>query len=251
MESVWLFVALGAALAGFVQGLSGFAFGMVSMSVWIWVLEPQVAATLAVFGALVGQLVAAFSVRRGFDLRMLLPFVAGGLVGIPLGVALLPRLNMDVFRALLGALLVLWCPAMLMSSRLPRLKAGNRLADGLVGMLGGIMGGLGGFTGTLPTLWCTLCGYERDRQRAIIQNFNLSMLAVTMLTYLGTGLVTRDVLPLFAIVAPAMLIPTFLGTRMYLGISDLRFRQIVLGLLTASGVILLASSVPKLISIYF
>ena len=97
------------------------------------------------------------------------------------------------------------------------------------------------------TLWCTLRGYPKDTQRIVIQNFNLSMLMVTMGTYLATGIVTRDMLPLFAIVAPAMLVPTLLGTRMYIGISEARFRQIVLGLLTVSGVALLVSSVPQLL----
>ncbi|MFA4914028.1 MAG: sulfite exporter TauE/SafE family protein, partial [Burkholderiaceae bacterium] len=82
---------------------------------------------------------------------------------------------------------------------------------------------------------------------SVIQNFNLSMLLVTMGTYLATGIVTRDMLPLFAIVAPAMLIPTLLGARLYVGISETRFRQIVLGLLTASGVALTASAIPRLL----
>lgn len=73
------------------------------------------------------------------------------------------------------------------------------------------------------------------------------MLAVTMATYLGTGMVARSMLPLFAIVAPAMLIPSLLGSRLYIGISEMRFRQIVLGLLCLSGVALLASSVPVLL----
>ena len=247
MESVVLVVALGAAVAGFVQGLSGFAFGMVSMSFWAWVLEPRLAATLAVFGALLGQVLAALTVRRGFDGRRLLPFVLGGLAGIPLGVALLPHLDMVWFRAVLGTLLALWCPAMLLSARLPRLTAGGRVADGAVGLAGGVMGGLGGFTGALPTLWCTLRGYPKDAQRAVIQNFNLSMLAVTMAIYLATGIVTREMLPMFAVVAPAMLVPTLLGARLYVGISEARFRQIVLGLLTLSGVALLASSLPRLL----
>jgi len=129
----------------------------------------------------------------------------------------------------------------------PTDRPGGRAADGVVGFAGGIMGGLGGFTGTLPTLWCTLRGYERDVQRSIVQNFNLSMLLVTMGTYVGTGIVTREMLPMFAIVAPAMLIPTLLGTRLYIGISDVRFRQIVLSLLTVSGIALLASSLPVLL----
>lgn len=103
MDSVYLLVALGAIVAGFVQGLSGFAFGMVAMSFWAWGLEPRLAATLSVFGALVGQLVAVFTVRRGFNLRLLLPFVFGGLAGIPLGVMVLPQLDMDWFKALLEA----------------------------------------------------------------------------------------------------------------------------------------------------
>ncbi|MEN1993259.1 MULTISPECIES: sulfite exporter TauE/SafE family protein [Stenotrophomonas] len=247
MDSIYLVVALGAIVAGFVQGLSGFAFGLVALSFWAWVLDPRLAATLSVFGALTGQLLAAFTVRRGFNLKTLLPFVLGGLAGIPLGVYLLPVLDMNWLKAILGTLLVLWCPAMLLSRRLPRVTAGGRAADGVVGFAGGIMGGLGGFTGTLPTLWCTLRGYERDVQRSVVQNFNLSMLLVTMGTYVGTGIVTRDMLPMFAIVAPAMLIPTLLGTRVYIGISDLRFRQIVLSLLTVSGIALLASSLPALL----
>ncbi len=234
--------------AGFVQGLSGFGFGLTAMSLWAWVLEPRLAATLAVFGALLGQVLAAVTVRRGFEWRRLAPFVLGGLAGIPLGVALLPRLDMDWFKAILGLLLVLWCPAMLFASRLPRIKSGGRVADACVGFAGGVLGGLGGFTGTLPTLWCTLRGYAKDVQRSVIQNFNLSMLMVTMGTYLATGVVTRDMLPMFAVVAPAMLVPTWLGTRVYVGISETRFRQIVLTLLSVSGVGLLASSLPALMA---
>jgi uncharacterized protein len=245
--STYLVVALGAGVAGFVQGLSGFAFGLVSLSVWAWVIDPQLAAVLAVAGAFTGQVVAVLSVRRGFDLRRLAPFVLGGLAGIPLGILLLPRLDADWFNALLGVLLMIWCPAMLFARNLPRITGGGRLADAAVGLGGGLMGGLGGFTGVLPTLWCTLRRYERDVQRSVIQNFNLAMLSVTMTTYVGTGLVTRATLPMLAVVLPAMLVPTLLGTRIYLGISEAAFRRLVLGLLTLSGLALASASVPRLL----
>ena len=85
-------------------------------------------------------------------------------------------------------------------------------------------------------------------QRTVIQNFNLSMLLVTMATYVDTGLVTRGTLPLLAVVVPAMLVPSFLGARLYLGISEARFKQVVLGLLTLSGVAMLASSLPRVLA---
>ncbi|CAO4185708.1 sulfite exporter TauE/SafE family protein [Methylorubrum aminovorans] len=246
-SSVIVIVALGAAIAGFVQGLSGFAFGLVAMSIWVWVIDPQLAAALAVTGALAGQVVAAITVRRGFAIGLLAPFVIGGLAGVPLGAFLLPHLDMHWFKAILGAVLVLWCPAMFLSKDLPRITVGGRVADAAIGLGGGFLGGLGGFTGTLPTLWCTLRGYERDVQRAVIQNFNLSMLAVTLLVYVASGLITRTMLPMIGLVLPAMLVPAVVGARIYVGLSEAAFRRLVLWLLTASGIALLVASVPQLL----
>lgn len=246
MDSTVAIVALGAVAAGFVQGLSGFGFGLVAMSFWAWAIDPKLAAALAVFGSLTGQLLAVFTVRRRFAARDLLPFVAGGVVGVPIGVALLPLLDANLFKAVLGALLVTWGPAMLFARQLPRIRHGGRVADAAIGAVGGVMGGIGGFTGSVPTLWCTLRGFDKDTQRAVIQNFNLATLAVTFAIYLGRGLVTTAMLPMFAIVALALLVPALLGARLYVGISEARFRQIVLGLLTLSGVALLAASLPAL-----
>src|SRR3954469_21130273 len=107
---LFLTIALGAALAGFVQGLSGFGFGLTAMALWAWTLEPKLAAVLAVFGALSGQVFSAFTVRRGWHFGTLVPFVLGGIAGLPLGLWLLPRLDVPTFKAVLGVLLVVICP---------------------------------------------------------------------------------------------------------------------------------------------
>jgi uncharacterized protein len=246
MDGSVFIVALGAIVAGFVQGLSGFAFSLVATSFWVWGVEPKLAAPLAVFGALSGQIIAALWVRRGFDFKLLLPFLVGGLAGIPIGISLLPLLDVHLFKGLLGTLLIVWCPFMLFAQRLPPITVGGRFADGLSGLLGGVCGGLGGFTGPIPTLWCNLRGMEKDVQRSVIQNFNLATLAFTMTAYFANGTVTRDMLPMFGVVAPAMLIPTVFGARLYIGMSRAAFQKIVLSLLTASGVALLVSALPHL-----
>ena len=194
-----------------------------------------------------GQIIGVFSVRRGFDWKRLAPFVLGGFAGIPLGLWLLPRLDVPLFKALLGAFIVIVCPLMMVADRMPRITHGGRFADALSGAAGGVMGGLGGFTGVVPSLWCTFRGYEKDTQRAIIQNFNLAMLTVTFASYLATGVLGAAQLPLLAIVLPAMVVPSLLGARMYKSISPDMFRRVVLGLLTLSGVALLASGVPALL----
>ena len=247
MDASWWIVIAGAVVAGFVQGLSGFAFSLVATSIWIWWLPPQTVAVMAVFGALTGQVVAAISTRRPLQWPLLGPLLIGGLCGLPIGVWLLPHLSSSSFQLGVGTLLAVWCPLMLVSGRLPRITVGGRWADGLVGMAGGVSGAFGGFTGPLPTLWCTLRGWNKDTLRGVIQNFNLVMLSVTFASYLVTGLVTPALWPKLALVAPALLVPVLLGARLYAGISADAFRRVVLTVLSLTGVALLAKAVPAVL----
>jgi hypothetical protein len=137
---------------------------------------------------------------------------------------------------------------MMAAERLPKVTHGGRTADAVAGVAGGVMGGLGGFTGVVPSLWCTLRGYEKDVQRSIIQNFNLSMLTITFVSYLATGILKSSQLPLLAVVLPTMVVPSLLGARLYFRISQVAFRRVVLGLLACSGAALLIAALPVLLS---
>src|SRR5260221_6589086 len=65
MDSLLVYVILGAGAAGFTQGLSGFAFGLTAMAFWAWAVPPQLAAPMVVFGSLLGQMLAVGSLRPG------------------------------------------------------------------------------------------------------------------------------------------------------------------------------------------
>jgi hypothetical protein len=234
-------IIVGTALAGFVQGLSGFAFGLVAMSVWSWTIAPQLAAPMVVFGSVIGQLLAVGVLRRGFDLRRAAPFIVGGVFGVPLGVWLLHDVDPRLFRGGVGLFLIVYCSIMLMARHLPVVTHGGRFADGVVGWIGGVMGGLGGLTGPAPTLWCTLRGWDRDAQRAVFQSFNLVMQVLTLVTYVVSGTITPAMLGIFAVIAPAVVVPTLLGLRLYRRISTAAFQRLVLFLLLISGVLLVAS----------
>ncbi len=245
--TVTYYVLLGALVAGFVQGLSGFAFGLVAMAFWVWAVVPQLAGPLVVFGSLIGQLLLLGSFRHSIDGRRLWPFVLGGCAGTPIGVWMLHYVDPTEFKLAVGLLLVAYCPLMLCIGTVPRVSGGGRLADGGVGLIGGVMGGLGGLNGPAPTLWCSLRGWSRDEQRAVFQTFSLCMQALTLAIYAASGLITLETVRLFAVVAPAMVVPTLIGVRLYARFSDAGFRQLILGLLSISGVVLLAASVPHLL----
>ena len=191
MNAELLLLAGGAALAGLVQGISGFAFAMVAMSVWVWGIEPRLAAVMAV-----SRRAGRAADRRVHRQARPAPGGAAALSGrrrcsgVPLGTWALPHLDPAAFKLTLGLFLVVCCPAMLLAHRVPRAAvpaaAGPTL---LVGLLGGVMGGIGGFSGVLPSLWITLRGWDKDLQRSVIQNFSLVALSATLASYVvaGTG----------------------------------------------------------------
>jgi len=234
-------IVLGTCLAGFVQGLSGFAFGLVAMGVWAWSIEPRLAAPMVVFGSVVGQVLAFATVRRSLNMRRALPLIVGGVLGVPLGTWLLHYVDPRLFRGGVGVFLICYCSAMLLARHLPVITRGGHITDGIIGWIGGVMGGLGGLTGPAPTLWCTLRGWDRDAQRAVFQSFNLTMQVLTLATYIASGTVTRDMLGIFAVMVPVAILPTLAGVRLYRRISTAKFQRLVLSLLLGSGVLLVAS----------
>ena len=184
---VWGAVALGAGLGGFVQGLTGFAFGMVAMSIWAWALPPQVAAPLVVFGALLGQVASLFSFRRGFEASIILTLIVGGAFGVPIGVFLLHNANPGVFKLAMGVLLTGYSLISLGAGVMPRIRAGGRAADAGAGFVGGVLGGLGGLAGTVPATWGLLRGWKADVRRATMQAYNIPMHCLTLALYWRTG----------------------------------------------------------------
>ncbi len=228
-------VLVGAALAGFAQGVSGFAFSMIALSVWAWALAPQVAAPLAVCGALLGQIASLFSVRGGFDLRRIAPFVVGGALGVPLGVFALHNIDPLRFKLAIGLLLTLYSLYGLRTPSFPKVKRGGAGLDAFVGVIGGFLGGLGGMSGSVPAIWTQLRGWKRDLRRATMQVYNIAMHVLTLTVYWRTGTLEASALSLFAWTAPAMLIPAIVGARLYHGFSERTFNRIVLLLLLASG----------------
>jgi uncharacterized protein len=241
-------LAFGAAVAGLVQGISGFAFAMVAMSIWVWGVDPQLAAVMAVFGGVTGQIISAIRVRRGWHFSILWPFVLGSAIGIPIGTQLLPYLDPNRFKLVLGLLLVTCCSAMLATSRLPRITHGGRGADAGVGLLGGIMAPLSGFSGLAPALWCTLRGYTKDEHRAVLQNFNLIVLSATFGSLVWSGRVRGEMLPQMAVVAGSLIVPSIWGSKIYIGMSPAAFRKGVLWLLILAGVAMLTAALKSMLT---
>jgi uncharacterized membrane protein YfcA len=226
--------------AALVAGLAGFAFGLVAAAVWLHVLTPVQTASLIIAFGLIVQGIAVWKLRRALQWRRLWPFLLGGLVGVPLGVALLGLANPDYMRAGVGVLLIAYSVHGLARPAMKPVAAGAR-TDAGVGLLNGILGGATGLAGIIVTIWCGLRGWPKDVQRTVFQPVGVSVFAMSALWLGASGAVGLDTLRLFAIGLPILLAGTWLGLKLYGRVDDAGFRKIVLTLLLVSGVALMFS----------
>ena len=234
----WALLLTGAALAGLIQGMTGFAFAIVALSFWAWVLAPETAAPLTVLGALLGQIATLGAFRRGFEWGRILPFVAGGVFGVPLGVFILHQIDPARFRLGLGVLFTLYGAYGLTVAQAPKVKLGGRPLDAFVGGVGGVLGGLGGLSGSVPAIWTQLRGWKRDLRRAVMQVYNIAMHCVTLTIFSQTHALNATSWKLFAITAPLMLVSNLMGTRVYKRFSERSFARVVLVSILVSGLAL-------------
>jgi uncharacterized protein len=227
--------------AALVAGLAGFAFGLVAAAAWLHVLTPLQTASLIIAFGLIVQGVAVWKLRRALQWQRLWPFLAGGMLGVPIGAAVLSYANPDYMRAGIGALLILYSVYALARPALQPVHAGGASADAGVGLLNGILGGATGLAGVLVTIWCGLRGWPKDVQRTVFQPTGVAIFAMSAVALGFNGAVNADTIRLFLIGLPILLLGTWLGLRLYGRVDESGFRKVVLALLLVSGVALIFS----------
>ncbi len=232
------FLITGAALAGLVMGLVGFGTGLAALGFWLFVVDPALAVPLVSICSLA---TTAFTIRayaHAISWRRLAPFFIGAAAGLPLGIALLAKLDPAIFKIAMGLFLIGYTAFRLMI--LPQIKLGNtgRTGDAMVGFGGGILGGFAAIPGPLTTVWCGLRGWSKDEQRGVYQPFNQIIILIAFAGYATQGLVTKELGVLALYCVPASLAGMGLGMAGYKRLDEKQFQRVVLLLLFASGVML-------------
>jgi len=239
-----LIVVGGAFVAGFTTGFAGFGTGLVSSGFWFHALPAPMVPPLVALASVVAQLVGLMTVRKAFDWRRTLPFLVGGVIGVPLGVAALHASSPATLRTSVGVFLVLYALFQLVRSGGTGIdRWGGRSADGAIGLGGGFLGGFAGLSGPLPIIWLQMRGGSSDQQRATYQPFNLIVLALASVGMTISGQLDLDVLTIAGLCLPATLLGAWIGARIYVGVSERTFRIAVLILLLGSGAILVAQAI--------
>jgi len=231
--------------AALVAGLAGFAFGLVAAAIWLYVLSPLQTASLIIAYGLIVQGIAVWKLRRALQWSRLWPFLLGGAIGVPIGVAILDAAPPGTVRAGIGLFLVLYSIHGQARPALKPVAAGGALADAGVGVLNGVVGGVSGLAGIVAVIWCGLRGWPKDVQRAVFQPVGVAVFLMSALWLGAKGAVPAGTAWLFLTGLPVLLAGTWLGLKLYGRLDEASFRKLVLVVLLLSGAALIVLEVHE------
>src|SRR5947209_9124257 len=226
-------------ISALVAGLSGFAFGLVGASIWLYVLTPLQTTTLIVASGLIVQGYSVWKLRHALNWPNVWPFLLGAAFGVPTGVAILAYASPDRVRTGIGIVLIAYAAYTLFRPPLKLLVAGGKIADAGVGFLNGVLAGITGLAGILVIIWCGLRGWPKDQQRAVFQPVAVGIFAMTALWIGFQGAWTAEITRLFLFGLPVLLAGTWIGLKLYGYLDEARFRQVVVVCVLISGAVLI------------
>jgi uncharacterized membrane protein YfcA len=202
--------------------------------------------------SIVVQVIGLVRLRASVECRACGSFVVGGLIGAPVAVWLLTHLDAANLRAAFGVFLLIYTGHTylgLMRARRGLVAAGvpfaakpvsttppGALASGGIGLLSGFIGGLTAMPGAVLSAWCDMAGYDKARQRGMVQPFILAMQITALVWIVGAGSVLdRGMVEDLLRSLPALLAGVALGLAVYARMNAAMFRQTVLAMIAASG----------------
>ncbi len=234
------------AAAAIFSGLSGFGFSAIG-ALSLVMLPPQLGVPVLMVLSLASQAASFGTLARelrqhsaGWNRRDgLMPYLVGGMLGLPVGLAILTSLDARPLVTGLGLLLMAYAAWSLRKPACAPSKApATRLRSALlVGAVGGVVGGFAAFPGSAMVVWNGIVGRTKEQSRALTQPYILFMQAVALvqLVALRPQLFDAAFWTLLAIALPGTLLGNRLGVAIYQRTGDLGYRRITLVVLGLAG----------------
>jgi uncharacterized membrane protein YfcA len=229
-------------VGGAIFGVIGFAYGVLcSIFIHHAFAAPDVV-FIVVGGATVLNLGLLPRFWRELRWRAALPYMAGGALGLPVGLFLLEHLDARAIRAFVALLIVAYgLFALRQQSRQPFRFSGahGHAVDGSVGFTGGVIGGISGLGPLVPGVWFGLRGLDKMQQRSLAQPFGMFIQGTMLAWLLASSTVSRQAIEGLAIATPLMLAAAFIGVRGFDRLSTALFQRSVVVLAIAGALVLL------------
>jgi uncharacterized membrane protein YfcA len=234
---IYIFLALIAFCAGFIQGLSGFGSVLLSLPLLALFLEVKTAIpVVALFGVAL-SIFLLVKLRQHWDWKKVYPLCLGSIPGAPVGVWFLNRTEAQFIQWTVGAVLIAYALYSLLLK--PAAQATGTAWAYLCGFIAGCLGGAISASGPPVIVYTSLQPWSKDQIKVTLQGFFvISGIVVIIFQAIG-GLVTERVLFYFLAALPLLLGGTWVGSLLYGRMKEETYRKILLTLMGLLGLFMI------------
>ncbi len=221
-------------LAVFTQSLSGFGSALVAMALLPPLIGLSLATPLVALVMITIEIVLLLRYRQALNLQAVWRIVLAALIGIPLGISFLNRLDDGLVLSALGVVIVAYALYALFDVRLPALVH-PAWAYGF-GFLAGLLGGAYNTSGPPVILYGNCRRWGTAEFKSNLQGFFLVTSLFVVLNHAWNRNLTGEVWRYYLLALPAMALGIMLGTSLDKRLNPVAFRRIVLVLLLGMGI---------------
>lgn len=210
--AAWAVTIVMAVLGGFATGTGGFGFALVTTPVLLWVMPPSLIVVMNLAVSVVLRVPLLWSDRRHVIGSQAALIGAGGLIGLPVGVTLLTRMDARLLTICAHAAIIGLSAAYLVGAdRLPRLPDRGGLGRVLVGVCSGALNTSISVSGPPLVLWLLNQHVSGRSFRATVSVVGLGLNFVGVILLIRTGNAELSWLLVPALALPAAAFGTAVG----------------------------------------
>ena len=220
----------------FVRSTFGFGNALIAMPLLILLIGVNGATPLVTLVGLVISLIMLIREWRELIWKDTLVLLISSLAGLPLGLLLLTNFSEDITRMILGVILIGFGIYNLLEIQLPVLERPVLAVP--FGFLAGILGGAYNANGPPIVIYGVLRGWKKVAFRASLQGFFFVSSLMIVAGHAVSGLWSRQIMSLFLISLPAVILAVFLGEKFAKKITQENFNQVIYTFLALMGVLM-------------
>ena len=232
-----VYVAMIAFVGGLVQGLTGFGVMLVSLPLMAFFINIKTAIPLILMLGMVINCILIFQLASFFDFKKLMPLFVSACPGIPAGIFIHRSVSARPLEILVGVVLLMTSGATLKYHR--RTRELKKYWSYAAGFASGCLAGSIGAAGPPVIAYASFQPWSKQEMKATLVFFFMASGTSVFCFYLFYGLITREILDLFACCSLPLVAGVFSGVSLYGRIDETGYRKCVHILLGLLGIMML------------
>lgn len=223
--------------AAFTQGMTGFGFAMVSLSLLTFLMSISEAVPLAALCGLIVNLYLIYKLKNHISFKETKNLIIGAVVGIPLGSYVLTIASPELLSIILGFVILLF---VILSATKFIKQIGLPLQWGyLFGLFAGVLGGSLNTNGPPVLIYFYLHGFDKLKQKASITGFFIFTSLMVVATHAVTGVTSIKIFMTFVYNLPFVIAGILAGNYMFDKISTGIYNKIIIIFLFAMSLFMI------------